>query len=100
MKLQLFVAQLPVLFQYGTPQNLLGSHTLSAGVIPAGLRDVLKNKVQQSGILVEYPGHLLQLHGNLAVGFDAEQLHLIVEFPPHFYTPANQFDVLLQDVIY
>jgi len=83
MKGQLLVAELTVLFQHGTAQNLFGIETHPARVVALCADQVPVNQIEKPRGLVENPGDLFEFAGDGFVGGGGEEARLGIEFSAH-----------------
>ena len=95
MKGQLLVAELTILFQHGTAQNLFGIETHPARVVALCADQVPVNQIEKPRGLVENPGDLFEFAGDGFVGGGGEEARLSVLFSVH---GISWFLYLLNDI--
>ena len=83
MKGQLLVAELTVLFQHGTAQNLFGIESHPARVVALCADEVPVDQIEKPRGLIENPGDLLEFAGDGFVGGGGEEARLGIEFSAH-----------------
>jgi len=83
VKGQLLVAELTILFQHRTAQNLFGIESPPARVVALCADEVPVDQIEKPRGLVENPGDLFEFAGNGPVGGGGEEARLGIEFSSH-----------------